>query len=95
MISQVDQARINKVAESSDQVPKTSEGTLDDLSAPDVQLTLRAMSEEHPRWVVVVNPTQSRVTRWWLLNLMLFFRDGISVLTLDDGREAFCTWAVR
>lgn len=95
MITQTDQARLNKLAESASSTPKISDGELDALGLADLQIKLREMTQKDDSWAVVVTTTEQHPRQWWLHLMMLFFRNGLSLMDMTDGRLAICTWAVR
>jgi hypothetical protein len=95
MISEPDQARIKYMAESIGGKYRISDGELNKFqSAKKLNVAVALLATQHPRSVIVVRLTRERPRQWWIRGLMEYFLDGLSLLTLEDGRLAICTWAV-
>ncbi len=95
MITEPDMAVLNKVADFAQGTPQIMEDLDLFESKADLRELVLDMQAKGPAWIVVVRPSRARPYFWWHEMLMFFFRDGISALTLKDGRYAVCTWAAH
>lgn len=93
MISEPDRARLSLASKSAPSKPKISDGELDEIPDESMSTHVEAMAEEQGEWQFVVSTSSRRTKSWWLRGFMAYFREGITVLKMEDGRLAFCTWS--
>lgn len=91
MISEPDQARIKYLAGGRDY--RISDGELNKFqSAKKLNVAVALLAKQHPCSVIIVRLSKERPREWWLNGLMQYFLDGLSLMELEDGRLAVCTW---
>lgn len=93
MISSQDTARLKKLSEGH-QSSRLSDGELDEIPDDQIDKKVLQMALDWNSWKFIVNLTEKRSKDWWLRGMMTYFKDGLSLMELQDGRLVICTWSV-
>jgi hypothetical protein len=93
MTSESDASRLKKVTEYASSSVLVDDGGLDSIPNEQIDSHVASMAQKSPCWQVIVKTTEERPKAWWLRGMMTYFKSGLSLMELEDGRLSISTWS--